>query len=36
MEAKIKENKEKSKKPVQQSAPVITNEMIQQIDEQII
>ena len=36
MESKIKENKEKSKKPQPaSSAQIITNEMIQDLDNQI-
>lgn len=35
MEMKIKENKEKAKKPSQQSGTIVTNEMIQELDDQI-
>jgi len=35
MEVKIKENKEKAKKPPQPAVNVITAEMIQEIDDQI-
>lgn len=35
MEMKIKENKEKAKKPSQQNGTIVTNEMIQELDDQI-
>jgi hypothetical protein len=36
MENKIKENKEKAKKANDKNTTIITNEMIQEVDDQII